>query len=94
MDLSLPAVGFLDSRVEDTYGRPPDVSPGPIALDKWDDGVIRHLKLATFNRDFLPPCGDFELCVSHNLFSFGYGADYIKLLCKITAIKPDFPPNP
>src|SRR5205823_10481028 len=40
---ALAVISFLHCRIENSRRRSPDVPPRPIALDKWNDRIIRHL---------------------------------------------------
>jgi hypothetical protein len=52
-DLPLSPVGLLHRRVEHHHRGPPDVAAGPVALDEWDEGVVRDVELALREGDFL-----------------------------------------
>ena len=43
-DRPLAAVGFPHRTIEDEPGGAPDIGPGAISLDEWNDGLIRHLE--------------------------------------------------
>ena len=44
-DLLLPAIGFLDRRIEHALARRPDITPRPVAADERNHRPIRHGEL-------------------------------------------------
>ncbi len=56
-DLSFPAIGHFNGRIEDTLAGPPDIRAGAVAFDEWDDGMIGHDQFAAGNGNRLSARG-------------------------------------
>ncbi|MNJ44203.1 hypothetical protein D3C77_392450 [compost metagenome] len=55
-DLLVTAISFLYGSIQNTLGSLPNITPRAIALNEWDDRIVRHLQLAVLNFNFLPFC--------------------------------------
>src|SRR5262249_30598085 len=73
-DFAFPAVGFCDGRVENADRSPPDIRPGPVALDEGDDRLIRHIQPAggVGNRCTLHEVAPSQIRSSGRLWGFHY----------------------
>src|SRR4030095_1265724 len=59
-DLLLAAVCFFDRGIEHAHARGPDVRPGSVSADKWNDRLIRHIQFIG--------SGNFFTCRRSNIF--------------------------
>jgi hypothetical protein len=53
----LSLVGFFYGSIENSYRSTPDIGPGAIAFDEWDNGLIRNLEDSIADGDFVSAHG-------------------------------------
>ena len=62
-DLFSAAVRFFDRGIEHAHARGPDVRPGAVAANKWNDRMIRHIQFIGSGNFFA--CGRSDIFVWH-----------------------------
>src|SRR6185369_16449339 len=59
------AVDLFYCSIENAYRGLPDIDPGTVAFDEWNDRVVRHNQLAVVSHGDLVPGRDCQIRISH-----------------------------